>query len=154
MEFVRLFQTLSAINESWGRGVSAECNILKPCGGCLVQLIINVDRVLSVNPATRFDWIVQDDAGNILKQGTALGSDFQGTGWILPDAELFTIDRPVTFIATQTGGPRYCLYYMTGIAAGDTTQSVSGYYDDCDGTPAECYPYFDCEIELSDCPRG
>ena len=155
MEFVRLFQTLSAINESWGRGVSAECNILKPCGGCPVQLTILVNNSPTVDPATRFDWLVQDDAGNIVIQGSALGSDFQGTGWVLPDDQLFFIDRPVTFIVTQTGGPvHYCQYLMTGIVGGTTTSFVSGFYDDCDGTPAQCFPRFDCDGELSTCEQG
>lgn len=155
MEFTRLFQTISAINESWGRGSSAECNILKPCGGCFVQLSLSVNNMASVHPATEFQWQVVNDAGNMISQGVARGVDFQGPGWVLPDAELFTIDEPVTFIAYQTAGPiNYCVYLLNSVVIGNEVYFVSGYYDECDGSPAECFPRFDCSGELSICDQG
>jgi hypothetical protein len=156
MEFTRLFQTISAINESWGRGSSAECNIIKPCGGCPVQLRIFVNNTDSVDPNAEFEWRVINDLGVTLAQGLVRGSDFQGVGWVLPSAETIFIDSPVTFIVYQTenNATKYCQYLVTGVVAGNDIYFVSGFYDDCDGSPDECFPRFDCAGELSTCEQG
>jgi len=155
MEFVRLFQTLSAINESWGRGASAECNIIKPCGGCLVQIGIQVGYVSTVHPASRFQWQLKDDLGNIIAQDEVLGSEFQGASWVIPDSELLTIDGPVTLIVSQTNGPvDYCQLLINTVIYSNDTYYASGYYDDCVGSPSICYPRFDCSGELYICEQG
>jgi hypothetical protein len=155
MEFVRLFQTLSAINESWGRGASADCNIIKPCGGCFVQIILNVNRVSSIDPATQFAWRLEDDFGNVVAAGVALGSEFRGTSWINSDTDLIPIDGTVNLIAGQIAGPvDYCELLMTATVFSEDTLSIGGFYNDCLGVPNICYPRFDCSGDLFICEQG
>jgi hypothetical protein len=157
MEFVRLFQTLSAINESWGRGTSATCNILKPCGGCLVQVGITVNNVFNVVSGARFRWQLKDDLNNIVAQGEVAGNEFQGANWLLPDAELIAIDGAVTLFVSQidTGPTQYCQILINGVIFSDDTYFASGYTErDCFGAPSICYPRFDCGGEIDICEQG
>lgn len=156
MEFVRLFQTLSAINESWGRGASADCNIIKPCGGCIVAFGISVTDSFSINPATQFRWRLRDDNGIDVYEGIATGNQFVGGNWLLPDDQLLTIDGTFTLIVEQIAGPQeYCRYLINAVVFGaDDSYVVSGYYDTCVGSPSICYPRFDCSGELDVCPGG
>lgn len=160
MEFVRLFQTLSAINESWGRGASADCNIIKPCGGCIVQLGIRVladsdGPTSTVVPNTRFAWRLQDDLGNIVAQGEVLASEFEGPDWAASGADLVTVDGPVTFIVNQTDGPvDYCNYLINTTIFSDQPYFASGYFLDCAEPPSICYPRFDCGGLLDICDQG
>jgi hypothetical protein len=155
MELTRLFQTMSAINESWGRGSSAECNILKPCGGCILTFAINVTDSVSIHPDAQFRYRLRDDSGNVVYEGFASGQEFVGGSWLLPDTQLLTIDGELTLIVEQTSGPSYCRYLINALVfSGDEAYVVSGYYDDCVGSPAICYPYFNCTGELNICPGG
>jgi hypothetical protein len=145
---------MSAINESWGRGSSAECNILKPCGGCFVQVRMFVNNETTIDASTRFLWQAKSDNGDVIAQGVIAGSDFQGTGWIMPDPELFSIDSAVTIEILQIAGPHYCEYIVGAVAFSDDTYYVSGYYDDCFGAPSVCFPRLDCTGDLSTCDQG
>jgi hypothetical protein len=156
MEFVRLFQTLSAINESWGRGASADCNIVKPCGGCLLSFRIFVTDYFNIDPATQFRWRLQDDNGVFVYEGIARGNEFFGPNWQLPDDQLLTIDGALTLIVEQIAGPEvYSRFLINADVFGpDDSYVVSGYYDTETGSPSICYPRFDCSGQLEICPGG
>lgn len=155
MEFVRLFQTLSAINESWGRGAATDCNIIKPCGGCFVKISLNVSRESSVDPASQFAWSLEDDFGNVIADGVVLGSEFQGTSWSSSDADLIQLDGTANLFASQIGGPvPYCELFMTATVFSEETLSISGFNKNCLGVPSFCYPRFDCARDLFICDPG
>ena len=155
MEFVRLFQTLSAINESWGRGASAECNIIKPCGGCFVEVGLSVNDVSQIDSTTMFQWRLQDDSQNIVAQGLASAAQFQGFQWVLPIEEWPQIDDTVTVIIEQVAGSvDYCDITIYAGVYSDQFFSTSGYYQACDGSPTVCFPRFNCSGVVDICDQG